>query len=523
MSEEATNSHIVGDQEAVFAFLADPASHGLSEPVKRIDTHGAVVFLAGEHAYKVKRAVLYPFMDFSTLDKRHAACVNEVALNKAYAPNLYLNVRAISLKDGKLSFDDEGEVVEWAVRMKRFDETATLDQVSAKKRLSPDLLRELAAEIAEAHQKATPHTAVDFYQAITGLIQENVQTLFQYTDLFPPEVLARFTELNASALEVCEEVLRDRSEAGFVRHCHGDLHLRNIALIDGHPVLFDALEFDATLATTDILYDLAFLLMDLAERQYRFPANYVLNRYLVETGLETHLEGLAALPLMISVRAAIRAKVTAANAALVEGEQRSALEKEALAYFEFSSRALKPVAPTLIAVGGYSGSGKTSLASRLAGEVGPVQGAIHLRSDVERKRMSGVAESERLPAAHYTQEASDAVYQRLRDLSARLLKAGQNVVVDAVHLKEEERKQIAAVAEAAGARFVGLWLDTPEAIANARVEARDGDASDADVSVVKAQVAHGPGALGWHRLDGSGGIGQALVQAMVHCRSYNST
>ena len=298
-------------QQAVFAFLADPATHGGAK-VTRIDTHAASVFLAGERALKVKRAVRFPFLDYSTLKKRKAACEAELSVNAPYAPEIYRGVVPITRDvNGKLAIAGQGTPVEWAVDMVRFDEQHTLDRLAGE--IDEALADALGRAVAAAHLKTPAVDAEKWIAALGGYIGEHVEAFGQYPDIFPaPEIEALASE-SREAYQRIVPLLRERARRGFVRRIHGDLHLGNIALIGGKPVLFDAIEFSDIIASGDVFYDLAFLLMDLLERGLTLAANVVLNRYLTQTRRIENLEALATLPFFLSMRASIRARVTAAR------------------------------------------------------------------------------------------------------------------------------------------------------------------------------------------------------------------
>ncbi|MHB2169889.1 bifunctional aminoglycoside phosphotransferase/ATP-binding protein [Alsobacter sp. R-9] len=505
------DAHLVEDQSAVFAFLAEPATHGV--PVTRIDTHGAMVVLAGPVAYKAKRAVRFPFMDYSTLAKRRAACEAEVAVNAAHAPGLYRGVVAVTREPGgALALGGAGEPVEWAVVMRRFDESMTLDRVAERGGLTPEVVSALASAVAAAHEAAPVREAGPFLDALGRWLQQNRAALAESPELFDPAAAKALGDASDSALERLAPLILARGRAGRVRRCHGDLHLRNLVLIDGVPTPFDAIEFDETVATGDVLYDLAFLLMDLVERGHAAEANVVLNRYLWLSDA-CDLDGLAALPLYLSVRAVIRAKVLAAGLASLPEAARLAAAGEARRYFSAARAFLAPAPARMVAVGGLSGTGKSTLAAALAPGLGCPPGAIHLRTDIERKRLFGVPHTQRLGADAYTAEASAAVYAVLRDKAARALAAGFAVVADAVHARGEEREAIARVAAAAGVPFQGLWLEAPAPVLLARVESRTGDASDADAAVVRAQADYLTGPADWPRLPAGGEAGSVLAAA----------
>ena len=309
----------------------------------------------------------------------------------------------------------------------------------------------------------------------------------------------------------CGALLDARRVRGKVRRCHGDLHLRNICVYDGKPLLFDCIEFSEPIASIDVLYDLAFLLMDLVHCGERHFANLLLNRYLDLAGED---DGLAAMPLFMALRAVIRAHVTASAAEHGRsGGERAAAFVEARRYAEAGAAMLRRAPARLVAIGGLSGSGKSSLAARLAPELGIVPGARVLRSDVLRKRRFGLMPEESLPAEAYGAAVTAEVYRELGERAAMALRAGYAAVIDAVALREEERRAFAAVAAKAGVEFTGLWLDTSAETMHARIESRRSDASDATAAVLQQQLQSDPGMLDWVRVDASGSPEQTLATA----------
>ncbi len=500
-------SHVIADQSRVFAFLARGENYGCAEPVRRVDTHGAAVFLAGEDVYKVKRAVRFPFMDFSTLEKRRAACEAEVAINTPNAPGLYLGTVPITRSANDFALGGDGEAVEWAVHMRRFDESRTLDRVVEMSGLSSTVLAQLARAILAAHARAPRRGGTAAVALLERTIAENRSAFLESPELFPAERVARLTAESVQALGAVRRLLLDRAEAGYVRRCHGDLHLRNIVLLEAGPTLFDSIEFDDAIATGDVLYDLAFLLMDLWQRGLEAEASRIFNRYLWESE-DANLSGLAALPLFLSLRAAIRAKVGAANLANLRGAARESTTLDARCYFGFAERFLDRVRPRLVAVGGLSGTGKSTLAASVAPQLPPIPGAVHLRSDIVRKRIMQVGETDRLPPEGYTLAVTRQVYAALRRQAALALRAGYSVILDAVQAEPSERAAIESLAKQCDVPFQGFWLEAPLPALLQRVERRAGGASDADAAVVTAQARYDVGVLAWQRLDAARPIGE---------------
>ncbi|MGY8992209.1 MAG: AAA family ATPase, partial [Rhodospirillales bacterium] len=312
------------------------------------------------------------------------------------------------------------------------------------------------------------------------------------------------------------EILDARAKQGQVRHCHGDLHLRNIVLIDGIPILFDAIEFDQDLAEIDVLYDLAFLLMDLDHRDLRPLANVVLNRYL---DLMDDTAGIACLPLFISVRAAVRAHVSAAVAMTqASAVERESLMAEAQTYLATARASLNPPAPALVAIGGLSGSGKSLLARELAPAFGAVPGSRIARSDVLRKRLAGVSILDKLGPEGYTADMTQKTYDRVYRECEAALQAGQWAIADAVFAKPEQRAAIEQIARHQNVPFYGLWLEAPAPVLKTRVDARRSDASDADRTIVEQQMGYDLGGISWRRIDSGLSLAKTVKTATQELR-----
>ena len=503
-----TDGHIVADQSEVAAFLAEPATYGPAvRKVQRIDTHGAMVFLAGDRAYKIKRAVKFSYMDFSTLARRQEVCERELRLNRRTAPGIYLETRPVIRRaDGSLGFDGPGEAVEWVLVMRRFEQEGLFDRLATAGKLTPELMQRLTDAILRFHRAAEPlgpqAPGGGGAEGLRIVAEGSLEEFAERPDLFPEAEVAGLRSQMRDRLRRSAGLLDARLAEGFVRRCHGDLHLGNICLFDGEPTLFDCIEFNDDFAAIDLLYDLAFLLMDLEHRGLRPLANLVLNRYLQDGQA---LDGLAALPVFLANRALVRAKVLASAEARQEGvAARDRLRKEARRYFQAGRADLEPAAPRLLAVGGLSGTGKTTLARRLAPLIGAAPGALHLRSDLIRKQLWDSDELTPLPQEAYTADFGARVYAEICRRARQGLAAGQAVVTDAVFSKPAERAAIEAVAGDFGLRFQGLWLEAAPEVMIERVTTRRGDASDATAEVVSQQLNYDIGTLSWWRLDAAG-------------------
>ncbi|MCE6958977.1 AAA family ATPase [Cereibacter sphaeroides] len=494
------------DQSETVRFLADPATHG-GVPVEVVETHGALVFLVGDAAYKIKRAVRYDYMDLSTLDRRHAMLARELELNRPAAPRIYRDLLAVTRGGGGLALGGPGEPVEWVLRMWRFPAADELLAVAERGALDDRLAARLGHRL-QAYHRAVPRRDADGVRLIADILDELARVFADMAGTLGADRIARFDGAARAALVRLAPLLSARGASGHVRRGHGDLHLRNLVLIDGEPVPFDALEFDETLGTCDVLYDFAFLLMDLDHRGLRRAANVALAAWLLDAG-GAEDAGLAALPLFLAVRAAIRAMVLVQTDAARGTPGASATE--ARRFLDEACAALAPSVPRLVAVGGVSGTGKTVLAAALAPLVGPPPGAIHLRSDLERKAMSGVEASRRLPEADYAAAHRADVYRRLLGRAGTILAAGWPVVLDATFLDPAERRAAVDLAARAGVGFRGLWLTAPAEVLLARVSARRGDASDADAAVVRAQLAQHPEAADWSHIDANRPLGDVVA------------
>lgn len=491
------------------------AGHAFPGPVHRIDTHAAIVFLEGDRAWKMKRSVTFSFLDFSTLERRERALRDELRLNRRTAPMLYRAVRPVTREtDGSLAIDGAGEPVEWLLEMRRFPGDALYSQLAERGELDRSRVAQLAETIAAFHASAEPRPDAGGWAGMKEVVDGNAVDLGRLAGkVLPADKVTAVDGGSAAALAKQRELLEARRLAGKVRHCHGDLHLRNIVLLDDRPVLFDCIEFDESFACIDVLYDLAFLVMDLMHCDLAGQARDLLQGYVERSG-ET--EGLALLPLFIGARAAIRAKVEGfAVAAQHEAGAGTEAGEAAVTYLDLAQRALSPPPPRLVAIGGRSGTGKSSVAAAIAPHLGAMPGAVVLRSDIIRKRLFGREPTERLPPEAYAAEVGERVFTALAEQAAVMLAAGHSVVADGVYGRAGQRQAIAAVAKAQGVPFCGIWLDAPEAVLEARVEARKGDASDADAHVVRSQRGIADGATGWRPVRADRPLAEVAAEALA--------
>jgi aminoglycoside phosphotransferase family enzyme len=441
-----------------------------------IETHISAVFVGSDEVLKLKKAVALGFLDFREPAARERFARRELALNAPHAPGLYRDVVPVArAPDGTLALGGEGEAVDWVLRMAPVPGGDFLDAVAARGGLTPALLDGVADAVAAMHAALPPAPVdpADAPAAARAVLAGNRAAALRAG--LPADRVGALAAAAEGWIARLSPLLRARAAEGRVRRCHGDLHLGNLCLWRGRPTPFDALEFDEALATVDTGYDLAFLLMDLDRRASRADANRVLNRTVARTG-DAGLVG--ALPLWLSLRALVRAHVQAARG-----------ERDGLDYLAAAEAYLRPPPARLVAVGGLQGTGKSTLARRLAPGLGAAPGALVLRSDEIRKRRHGAAPEDRLPDRAYARAEGAAVFADLFAAAAGAAGAGHAVVADAAFLDPGDRAGVAAAAAAAGVPFTGLWLTAPLEVLRARVAARRGDASDATVPVLEAAAA----------------------------------
>jgi aminoglycoside phosphotransferase family enzyme/predicted kinase len=472
-------------QTEIVAFLT-----GLLGAAERVDTHISTVLLGADRVFKIKRPVRLAYLDFSTPDLRLRMCAREIALNRRFAPSLYLGVRRVTREaDGRLALDGQGAFVEAIVEMRRFPNDALFERMARDGRLTKDLIERLAQRVAEAHDAAPPDTMRGGAASMRKIVDSMAASFRDAAPAPMAEIEAHLRNLG-DMLDEKGELIDERRAQGHVRGCHGDLNLRNVCLFDGAPTPFDCLEFSDEISTIDVLYDIAFLLMDLWRVGLPGLANVALNRYL-DVRLANEEAGLPLLPFFMSLRATIRAHVEASQG-------HAELSR---CYFDLSRALLAPARGGVIAIGGFSGAGKSSVAASTAPLLPPAPGARIFNSDRIRKRLFNAALTDRLPADAYRSEVSERVYRSMFQAAERVAGIGWPVIVDAVFDRPADRAAIESAARTAGAPFSGVWLDLDLAERIERVDNRVGDVSDATREVLQAQLTKETGDIAWRRID----------------------
>ncbi len=454
-----------------------------------IETSCATVILKGTKAYKIKKSVDYGFLDFTSVEKRRSALLRELRYNQRMAADIYLGVEEIA-----------GESV---LVMRRFDTAGVLgEQSAAMPDWTPDLdlMHNLGQLVARFHAGSEVCRDDQHAYNIKYVIDSNRKNIDVFRDQLGAEAVDAYDAAISAAYEAVKDDVTRRFEQGHVRHCHGDLHLGNILVENGAPVLFDCIEFNERLSQIDVLYDLAFLLMDLSVRGHDMAANRVMNVYLEQAArLEDDVNGVYAglklLPLYLSVRAGVRCHVNANYG----GEAHYGMEKARM-YLAAAHRFLEPAPSQLTAIGGLSGSGKSTHAKTVSPGSGRAPGAVVLRSDEIRKRLWACPEFEALPKDAYTPDENNRVYGHMFELATSVLKTGQAAILDATFREAIWRDRAAELAEGQEVGFSGLWLDVPADARYARITSRTRDVSDATPDVALSQQPVDLAKISWHVL-----------------------
>ncbi len=467
--------------------------HPVTEPIQLLQTHISFVLLTGEYAYKVKKPMNFGFLDFSTLEKRQFFCGEELRLNRRLAPELYLSVLPIVEVDGKYHFDRKGEgtPVEYAIAMPEFSQADLLIEMFSADRLTVDHVKQIGEQLATFHQSALTNDHINSFgtmEAVQAVANDNYASTEKYIGI--AQTQSQFDQTRAYTDKFFAEnaaLFSDRIAQGKVRECHGDVHLKNICLYQDRIQIFDCIEFNEPFRNSDVLYDAAFLLMDLQFRGRRDLANIFLNTYLERTG---DYEGVVLLPLHCSMRAYIRAKVTSflLDDPNIPAEVKANAQKEAAAYYQLACEYTQPKQGKLIIMSGVSGSGKSTTAKAIALQ----QDAIYLRSDAIRKQIAGIDLMERGSDAIYTPEMTLKTYTRLAELGSLLASKGFTVILDAKYDRLSLRSQAIAAAQAHNLPVEIIYCNAPLEVLEQRLRDRakaNNDIADATVEMLVSQQA----------------------------------
>jgi len=463
------------------------------DSVELIETHISWVFLTGAFVYKVKKPVDMGFLDFSTLEKRHYYCNEEFRLNSRLAPEIYLGVVTVTGPEDQATIAGSGNIIDYAVKMLQFPQQMQLDRMLAADSLESQHIDALARWVAEFHQDTSVASNEDHYGEPEQILKPMTDNISHLKSLLTkPSSLEKIDKLEQWILtqyHQAETIFVQRKNQGYIRECHGDLHLRNLAYIDESPLAFDCIEFDPELRWLDVISDAAFLIMDLDDRQQPEFAQQFLNTYLEITG---DYNATKVIHFYLVHRALVRAKVEAITAK--QSTQDSQAEKDAelafAGYLELAISYLEPTKPKIIITYGMSASGKTTLSQPLVEKLP----AIRIRSDVERKRLfnklSSTETSADFNSGIYTSEASSKTYHYLTEVTEIVLDAGYTVIVDAAFLKHTQRQLFRQLANRKNVPFIILEFTAQPDTLRQRINSREKDMSDADQSVLEHQLSN---------------------------------
>lgn len=464
-----------------------------TDTIELLETHISWILLTGEFAYKIKKPVDFGFLDFSTLEKRRFCCLEELRLNRRFSSSLYLDVVPITGSPEKTQMGGAGMAIEYAVKMRQFDQLGLMSMRAENGLLSTDDIDGIARIVSRFHndtETANPESSYGEPDDIKHWSEENFQHIEPLlNDASEIRRLKSLHAWNRNEWQQKAELMRQRKRQGFIRECHGDLHLGNIALIDGQVTPFDCIEFNPMLRWIDVASEIAFIFMDLLHRRFEPLAWRLLNRYLQQTG---DYQGLALLHYYLVYRALVRAKV-----ALLRMQQdsdpsnRNSIHAEYQAYAGLAERRIQTPRPMLLITHGFSGSGKSFFAEKLAEQLG----AIHLRSDIERKRLYGFAPQESTNSEAgggiYNTEAGQITYRHLADTAHAILNEGFSVIVDATFLKQTQRADFIALTEKTDASLLILDFKASQKTLIDRIDSRQKqgtDPSEATPDILQRQI-----------------------------------
>ena len=445
-----------------------------------VETHTSWVLLTGEYAYKIKKSVKFDFLDFSTLEKRHFFYQKELERNKSLAAHIYLEILPITGNIKKPEISGTGPVIEYALKMRQFDNDNVLKTLQNKRKLPVRHINTVARILSDFHKKAEkvePSSNRGSFEHIAQPMLDNFTSCYKLTK--DPKVISKLKRLEQwtkQELNNLQPILESRKDNGFIRNCHGDLYLNNMVLINGKPTIFDCIDFNEDFYWIDVINDIAFLMMDLIACKQYFLASAFINKYLTLTG--DH-QGLTLLKFYMVYRAMILAKIT------LLGDSAKTLESFAT-YINLADTLIKPEEPVLILMHGFSGSGKSSLGRKLC----PYLNAIQVCSDIERKRLF---KAKALPDEQlYSENTTSLTYNYLSSTAEMLLQAGYTTIIDATFLQQSKRQQFIEKAHAVNAKIIIVDVTADQEVLEKRLDNRNQDISisDANVDVLHMQQQH---------------------------------
>ncbi len=492
---------ILDNQEKIIQTLSRPQLYpgNVKEVIIR-QSHIAILFLAGDYVYKLKRAVLSKQVDFSTPEKRRLACVQEMKRSTIYAPHLILGVKSVrELPDGRIQIGGKkGVEIDTVLVMRRFPDEVLLNKLLPDTSFDRHETMELAERLADLHTKAKSFRTKWGPDDIQRVILEHEELLSCFPEIINKRSLNALTKVSLENLRRNRLLVNLRQKSGHVRKCHGDLLLSNIAYENGEFLFFSPIEYNASLDCIDVLYDLAYLMMDLEAKGLRRLANILFNQYIAYMN---DMEGFPLLPLYQSMRATERAAVCAKRSSLLTGTEKESAIKEAQMYFEMARHFMTRFKPVLIACGGLSGSGKSRIAREIGGLMNPAPGAVILRENVVKKQISGCRLNEQLDTAYNTPAVEKITYDVLYQQAKSALSVGACVIIDALFYNPKERQAVAELAKTMGVPFVGLWMDAPLSVRTERVSIRKNKIDDTHFEQeLESQLSLDTGVIEWYQI-----------------------
>ena len=508
---------ILDTQTDVIKALSNPQTYGgKQQQVDIIQSYISILFLVGNTVYKLKRAVEYPNVDFSTPEKRKIACINEMKRSTIYAPHLIIGVKSIRrLKNGRIKIGGKtGEEIDTILVLKRIPKQSILNNLLPDKSFDRFEAMDLAEKLSDLHAKAKVYRTKFGVDVLRRAIFANESILSCFAPaLFEREKLNTLIVRSLEILDKQAPLIHFRQKCGRVRKCHGDLLLSNIAYEKKEFLLFSPVEYDDTLECIDTLYDLSYLLMDMESKGLRRLTNILFNHYMAYTN---DIEGYPLLPLYQSIRAAFRSSVFARLSNLLTGPEQQKAVEYAKKYFDLAVHFLSEHHPILIACGGLSGSGKSRVAREIGWMIDPAPGAVILRDDVIKKQITGLAPHQQFNKVNDTPIFEKLVYDVLREQAKVALKVGSCVIIDALFYNPVERRAVEKLALQMNVPFIGFWMDAPLEVRAARVKNRKRNPSDVrEVRELESQLNLKTGRIHWHKImtDGSR---EETIQKVLH-------